>query len=156
MKLTLLIAGVLMSFQAFAGGFAIEKNAVSFKGFSGVYGNEDIKGCKYLVSVNGTEVGVFINSDEETSINGAIFLDKADIPLKEGVVRKTDEIEVTYEKGVLKAVEKKTWGGPLTFDKVITEFVVSPNLQKIKSAHTATIKAGIFSKETVQELTCQF
>lgn len=137
----------------------LEKKAISQSGF-GKY-NFKPTACTYFVVKNEEENGrisinIFVNSDQESFINGRISLDPKQIPLQEGVIVSERGYKLSYVNGTLRFKETETDEGLLNNDYELTEVVVSPDLMDVKSAHVKKATKALIREITDVEMDCDF
>jgi hypothetical protein len=136
------------------------QTAKSVEGYS-AFSGQAATSCTFSVeqgeSLTGeSQIVLFLNSDDQTFINNAIRLNASQIPLQEGVLVSRNGLEITYENGILKQLERETNEGPLVKDYKIMELEVGPNLEKIRRGYTKATTAGLFSEKVISEMTCSF
>lgn len=158
--LAVLTLSTLISVSANAGTILIEKNAKALTGTSSLT-KKAPTACSYAVEkityANGQEeIGIFLNSDKASMINGSVRLRALDIPLREGVILSKAGLVVSYDKGILTAKKTVTDDGPFNNDYKILKLAVSSDLKNISSGYVKNATKGVFKEIVAGEMNCQF
>lgn len=159
-KLVILALATFCTFNVFAAQVLVETKAKSVESSTKDPNHKEARECTYSLvyrSNDKSDLTLFLNSDEDSGIDGYAYVNKVKLPLTEGDnASGWDNVKIVKKGSIVTITEKREAAGYGSLYDVLT-LDVSADLKMIKSGRYQSFMTNLFGvKKLQEELNCEF